>query len=126
MWPDVEATVRGYLATTVTGRVVTILPAQLETALPVTRILRGPGVDDGITDSPLLDVETFAGSRGDMWALAEETRQALHELAGKAYGGVLVDSVTTASGPSFVDYGNPRVHRAVASYRLALRQTSAA
>jgi hypothetical protein len=126
MWPDVEATVRGYLAATVTGRVVTILPAQLEDSLPVTRILRGPGGDDGITDSPLVDVETFAASRAAMWELAEQTRQALHGLAGKAYGGVLVDSVQTASGPTWVDYGNVRVHRAVASYRLALRQTSAA
>jgi hypothetical protein len=122
MWPDVEATVRGYLASVLTGRVVTILPAKLEESLPVTRILRGPGGDDGITDSPLLDVETFGGDRGTMWELAEETRQALHELAGTAFDGVLVDTVQTASGPSYVDYGNPRVHRAVASYRLGLRQ----
>jgi hypothetical protein len=126
MWPDVEATVRGYLATTIDGRTVTILPARLEDNLPVTRILRGPGSDDGITDGPLLDVETFAASRGDMWRLAEETRQALHALAGKAYDGVLVDTVDTATGPTYVDYGNPKVHRAVASYRLALRQKSSA
>jgi hypothetical protein len=126
MWPDVEATVRGYLASVLDGRVVTVLPVKLEENLPVTRILRGPGGDDGITDSPLLDVESFAATRGEMWSLAEETRQALHSLAGRAFDGVLVDVVTTASGPSYVDYGNPRIMRAVASYRLALRQTSAA
>jgi hypothetical protein len=122
MWPDVEATVRGYLAGVLAGRVVTVLPSQLEASLPVTRVTRGPGSDDGVTDGPLLDVETFAATRGAMWDLAEETRQALHKLAGKAHGGVLVDTVTTAVGPVYVDYGNPAVQRAVASYRLALRQ----
>lgn len=121
-WPDVEKVATTYLRGLIAGRVVTRLPSDLEAVLPVTRVTRGPGSDDGITDGPLLDVESFAADRGAMWTLAEETRQALHALAGQAVDGVLVDSVTTATGPVRVDYENPAVERAVASYRLALRQ----
>lgn len=122
MWPDLELIAREWLAGVLPGRVVTVLPAAFEQSLPVTRIARGPGSDDGITDAPLLDVESFAADRAAMWALAEQTRQALHDLAGKAVNGALVDTVTTASGPVHVDYGNPAVERAVASYRVALRR----
>jgi hypothetical protein len=122
MWPNVELVVRAHLATALNGRVVTVLPATLEDQLPVTRVTRGPGSDDGVTDSPLIDVETFAATRTAMWTLAEQTRQALHDLAGTSVDGVLFDSVRTASGPVWVDYENRKVQRAVASYRVTLRR----
>lgn len=121
-WPDVELLVRSYLAGILPGRVVTRLPGNLEEVVPVTRIMRGPGGDDGVTDEPMLDVETFAGDRAGMWTLAEQTRQALHGLAGAAVDGALIDTVTTATGPVWVDYENPAVERAVASYRIGLRR----
>jgi hypothetical protein len=126
MWPNVERTVGNYLASVIEGRVVAVLPARLEESLPVTRLTVASGDDDGITDSVLLDVETFGSSRFFMWELAEETRQAMLGLSGRAVDGELVDTVRTAVRPYPLDYGNPKVHRAVASYRLALRQTSAA
>lgn len=122
MWPDLELVAYTYLSSVLAARVVTVLPSNLETELPVVRVARGPGSDDGITDSPLLDVEAFAATRGQMWDLAEQARQAIHALAGTATGGALVDSVSTATGPTWVSYENPAVQRAVASYRMALRQ----
>lgn len=121
-WPDLELLARTWLVTELPGRVVTVLPARLEESLPVTRLSRGPGADDGITDAPLLDVETFAATRAQMWQLAEQTRQLLHQMAGRAVYGHLVDTVDTATGPVWVSYENPAVHRAVASYRVAFRQ----
>jgi hypothetical protein len=122
MWPNAERTIRAYLATQLPGRVVNELPGQFEDQLPVTRVTLGPGTDDGVTDAPLVDVESFGADRAAMWTLAEQARQALHALAGHAHDGVLVDSVTTATRPSYVDYGNPKVRRAVASYRVTLRR----
>jgi hypothetical protein len=113
---------RAGLTGTIPGRVVTRLPSRFEENLPVTRLARGPGSDDGVTDTPLLDVETFGANELEMWELAEATRQRLHQLAGTTIGGVLIDSVETATGPVEVDYGNPAVFRAVASYRVALRR----
>lgn len=121
-WPDVELVVGTGLRGTIAGRVVTVLPTKLESLLPVTRVTRGPGPDDGITDAPLVDVETFAATRGAMWELAEDTRQAMLALAGRAAAGALVDTVATVTGPTWVDYENPAVQRAVATYRLQLRQ----
>lgn len=122
-WPDVNALAYAYLTAALSGvRVATKVPPDLESALPFVRIIRGPGSDDGITDSPLLDTEAFAASEGAAWDLAEDVRQAIHALAGQAVNGALVDSVTTATAPTWLDYGNPSVVRVVASYRMHLRK----
>lgn len=118
---DVEGLAVAYLNAALDVRVTTDIPANLEQVLPIVRVIRGPGGDDGLTDAPLLDVECFAGNRSGLWDLTEQTRDALHALAGTAVNSRLVDTVTTASGPVRLDYGNPAVHRSVASYRLTLR-----
>lgn len=111
-----------YLSAALDVRVATKVPGDLVASLPVVRVARGPGSDDGITDSPLLDVETFANTDQAAWDLAEDARQALQALAGKAVDGSLVDTVATVTGPVRLDYENPAVERYVASYRLDLRQ----
>jgi len=122
-WPDLQLLAVDYLSLVLGVRVSTRTPADLETVMPMVRVRRGPGADDGITDSPLLDVETFAATEREAWDLAEYARQAIHELQGKAVGGQLVDAVSTASSPTSVDWENPAVERFVASYRINLRQT---
>ena len=121
-WPDIELVVGAYLRSTLTARVVTKLPATLETAMPLLWVARGPGSDDGFTDSPLVDVAAFAATRAGMWDLAEDAREAMHALAGRSVGGALIDTVSTAVAPVWLDYENDAVNRAVASYRLALRK----
>lgn len=124
-WPNVVKMAVVYLKPALGGvRVVTRLPSSLEPVLPLVRVRRGPGSDDGITDSPLLDVEGFTAVADEdaMWDLAEDIRQAVHDMAGMDVGGFLVDSVETSVGPTDLDYGNPAVARTVASYRLHLRK----
>lgn len=120
---DVEALAYSYLSAALDARVTTDIPSNLEQVVPLVRVVRGPGTDDGFTDSPLLDVECFtaAGDRAGLWELSEQVRDALRSLAGNSVNGQLVDTVTTAAGPTRLDYGNPAVQRTVASYRLALR-----
>lgn len=86
------------------------------------RVSRGPGSDDGTTDAPLVDVETFAGRRMSAAEAAEAARQAMLALTGRSVAGVLIDRVATASGPTWLDYRNPAVQRYVASYRVELRR----
>lgn len=121
-WPDVEKLAVAYLNAALSVRVGTKVPSDVSTLPGFVRVVRGPGADDGVTDSPLLDVETFAPSQGAAADLAEDARQAVHALRGKAVNGALVDSVSTATGPVWVSYQNPDLDRYVASYRLALRQ----
>lgn len=125
-WGDVQKV--GIVAlTTATGkRAASKTPSDLQAVIAADggffRVRRGPGADDGVTDEPLLDVEAFAGTEQAAWNLAEDARQAIHALGGQVIDGVLIDSVSTATGPVSVDWGNPAIERFVASYRLALRQ----
>lgn len=124
-WPDVQKLAVAYLRPALDlapGLVATKVRADVDTLAKFVRVARGPGSDDSVTDSPLLDVETFTLNSADAWNLAEDARLAMHALAGKAVNGALVDSVTTATAPTEVDYGNPKVTRYVASYRLHLRK----
>lgn len=126
-WPNVVKVAAIYLKAATGTRTVTHLPDNLTGNLPLYRVTRGPGSDDGITDSPLIDVESFTASEGPdaidaMWDAAEDARQAMHALAGTVVDGALVDTVTTSTSATYVDYGNPAVNRTVASYRLALRK----
>ena len=123
-WPHLEKLATTHL-TAVTGkRTATKTPSNLDT-LAVQgfyRVSRGPGSDDGVTDFPLLDIESFGTTETQAWELAEGARQAVHQLRGKAVNGVLVDTVSTAIGPVLLDWGNPGIQRYVASYRFAFRQ----
>lgn len=105
-------------------RVVTELPADLET-VPVLQVTRIGGADSlPVLDVANVDVDTFGPSREAARDLAEEVRAALRfELPGSVIEGALVAEVTTISAPRWVPYGNPNVRRFVASYRITIRST---
>jgi hypothetical protein len=120
-WPDVEKLAVAYLNAALGVRVGTNVPPDVDDLPGFVRVTRGPGSDDGVTDSPLADIEAFAPTQGAASTLAEDAREAMHALTGAAVNGDLVDSVTTATGPVRVDY-SPNLERYVASYRLNLRK----
>lgn len=121
-WPDVEKALVAYLRDATGARVATKIPGDVEEIPRFVRIVRGPGSDDGITDRPLVDVETFTPAYGDAFTLANEVREALQTLSGKRVGETLVDSVRTSVAPAWVDYRNPDTNRFVASYRIEFRK----
>ena len=122
MWPDIEAAIISHLNATLSVRAATSTPSNLEDLPGFVRVSRAPGGDDGITDSPTVDVETFAPKRPAARDLAEEVRQAIHELKGRRVEGLLFDVAETNVGPHWVDYRNPAVHRYVALYRFRYRK----
>ncbi|MFJ3084990.1 hypothetical protein [Streptomyces sp. NPDC086838] len=124
-WGDIELAATLILRTALTqARVVNELPADLEKKLPLVQvqILVGGG-DDQVTDLALVDVDTFAPTRTAMWDLARDARAALLAAAGTHVPGasVVIDSVETNSRPAPVNYGNPAVRRATATYALTSR-----
>ena len=121
-WPILETVVvRALNLTLLPVRAGTKVPSSVDTLAGFVRVSRGPGSDDGVTDSPLVDVEAFAPTQIAAAELAEDARQAMHGLKGRVYAGSLIDTVSTAVGPTRVDY-SPNVERYVASYRIAFRR----
>lgn len=122
-WPNIEKALVAHIRDATGGkRVGNLVPGDVETLPEFIRVARGPGTDDGTTDSPVVDVETFAQDHGGAADLAEDVRQIFHELPGRRIGLVLVDRVTTTMSPSWVDYRNPATNRFVASYRIEFRK----
>lgn len=121
-WPSAEVALVAYLRAETGVQVATKIPGTLETLPRFIRVAKGPGSDDLVTDSTLIDVEVFAPVHADAERLAEEVRQAMHRLSGRKAGAVLVDRVRTSTSPMWVDYKNPATNRFVASYRLEYRQ----
>lgn len=121
-WPSAEVALVAYLQAETGTRVATKIPGDVETLPRFVRVARGPGSDDLVTDSILIDVEAFAPTYAAAADLAEEVRQAIHRLSGRKAGAVLVDRVRTSTSPMWVDYKNPATNRFVASYRFEYRQ----
>lgn len=123
-WPDIEKALVAGIRADLEVQCGTKVPENVEVHTKYVRIARGPGTDDFVTDSPLIDVECFSNVYGTASDLAEDLRQWFHSRTGRKVNGVLVDSVRTASAPAWLDYRNPATNRFVASYRLAYRQTA--
>lgn len=121
-WPNIEKALTKAHRTETGTQTGTKIPGDVETLTAFVRMVRGPGTDDLLTDSPLIDVECFSADYGTAANLAEGVRQWFHALNGRKVEGVLVDRVRTAVAPSWVDYRNPKTNRFVASYRLDFRQ----
>lgn len=131
MFPDVEDALLTLLADL--GDVGTKLPTDLKDRINPSagppgsfhRVYRFAGPDDGITDRPVVGIDTFAGTRAVGFPSAEQVRQLMiaapHTIV-TATGTVVLDSVTTAESPHEVPWGDSAVRRWVASYRLALRR----
>lgn len=124
-WPMVERLTVGALNSRLSDgsrpKAGTRVPPKVETLDGFIRVIRGPGGDDGVTDSPLLDLEAFHPEQVKAWDLAEAARQVMLSLQGTTAAGHLIDRVETASGPVRVEYG-PHVERYVASYRIEFRR----
>ena len=127
-WGDLEQATAVWLRSRHPGvRVANELPADLEKKLPLVQVQVTPGGGEDVTTGvTLLDVETFAATRGQMWDLARQVHTSMLALSGQYVGALVIDAVSSDSRPAPVDYGNPALRRAVATYRLTSRAQAAA
>lgn len=129
-WPDVEALVIGRVLPVLVGGLDPLGEHQLDAAPATPPDLEGRwfvriqvinGVDDGLTDAAVVDVESFAPTRAEAHDLAAQARMAILALAGTTGPGGLVDTVDTVARPRWIDYRNPAVNRVAATYRVTTR-----
>jgi hypothetical protein len=118
---DVESLLVTHLEARLAVRATTRLPAKFETALPIIRVTRVGGPDDGLNDFARITVETFAATRPASWDLAEDARQAMLAASHTVVSGRLIDTVSTDGAPVWVDYANDSVQRFLASYTVVSR-----
>lgn len=117
-WPNLETLVSDRLSSVLGVAAGPETPADLSLYLRVTV---ASGDDDSLNDRTLVDVEAFAPTRDGATNLAEDARMVMLGMAATNNGGGLVDTVTTALRPRWVDYRNPDVERVVSAYRIVCR-----
>jgi hypothetical protein len=112
-FPDVEADVLPMaLAGIQDATVGTETPADF---VRYIRALRTGGTDDGITDSPICAVTTYAPTRAESVAMSAEAGRRIRALAATDVGGVLIDYTSVYTGPLEQPDLNPDI-RAVTTY----------
>lgn len=117
-FPDIEDFALVLLETV--GPTVLATPEVITPPLIVIR--RTGGLDDMITDTSRLQVDTFGATRRQAADLAEQCRQIVLASPATGSGHTSIDQAWTESAPTFVPYGDLKVQRYVATYRLALRR----
>lgn len=117
-YTDAEAVVLSLLAEL--APTVTQLPDDI--THPVIQVQRVGGVDDGHTDFPRIEVQVFAPTRREAWALSLRAQQVVLAAARTVVDGALIDGAETVTPAQQVPYGNPDTRRVLATYELALRR----
>lgn len=124
-YADVEELLIGWLATELSVRCVTDLPANVQSILPVVQVTRFGGTDRFPTlDQPHVDIDCYAADRAGAHDIAEQVRSALRfSLRGQTVDGAVVSRVETLTGPSWRPYEDEHLRRFGASYRITIHST---
>jgi hypothetical protein len=121
---DIEDVVMALLATV--APTVTIPPPNFTP--PLVQVSRVGGVDDGLTDRPLVYVACYGRTYPLTKTMAEQCRQIILASAGTSVPltgyphGVCIDAATTVAPPAELPSDNAEMRRKTASYRLELRR----
>lgn len=118
-FPDAEDVGLDLLASL--GTTVLATPATL--VLPLIVVARVGGSDTYVTDVCRMQIQCFGNTHVQARNLAEACRQKILASPGEdTVAGAIIDRAVTDAAPVYVDYGQPSIHRYVASYRLEFRR----
>lgn len=123
-YPDVHEVLTEVLTGLTDHEIVTRTPPDLQDHLPLIRVRRIGGPDDGLTDVPRCDVDVYADDYDQAWALAEQVRQRMSRRRVLTSAG-LMDRATTEVGPHEMPYPDSSVRLIQATYRISLRRRTA-
>lgn len=116
-YPDAETVVCALLAD--------IAPAITyrteKTPKPYIFVRRVGGSEDGVTDRPIMRIETLGESRAESNTLMAQVRSRILNAACATAGGALIDATTEVAGGQQAPYFNPEDRNIVSSYRFSFR-----
>lgn len=113
-FPSTERLIRGWLVPRLAGpRVVTDLPADLASAVPLVQVTRiGGGVSVPLVlEDPRVDFDAYAATRGAADDLSRRVQALLPTMRGESTGGGVVALVVVEVGASWRPDPNPDVRR---------------
>lgn len=127
-WPDIELTVVAWLTQQLGGIAVqTETDDTLADDVPLVQVQLVPGgSSDGVTEESVVDVTSWAADRAGMWALGKRAHAAMLRLSTQRVNGWAIDWVSVDNGLGEVPYSNPRLRRAIGTYRLTTRAQATA
>jgi hypothetical protein len=102
-------------------RVGRVFPPNLQDRLPFVRMADIGGNDDGLTDTPLIDIDVFHQT----FAQARDLSKGIQvRLLGYPHrvGSLVIDEVRTAMRPHDVPWDDDRVRRFYSSYQISARR----
>jgi len=103
-------------------RVSTELPANLEAVVPLVRVFRIGGPDDGyVLDYPTMAVHAFATSQAAADALCRQAGTAFRNARGVITAGGVITRVRKLSGPSWAQVDNQQLRHAVSLFQLRIK-----
>lgn len=124
-WPDVHDVLTEVLADLTEQEVMTVrLPADLQDRLPLQRVRRIGGTNDGTTDVARVDIEVYAASYEQGRDLAAAQQQLVERRRIRTSFG-MVDRGSTEVAPIEVPYPDERIRMWRGTYQLALRRRPA-
>lgn len=104
------------------ARVVTELPVDLETQIPLVRVLRIGGPDDGYAlDIPTMAVHAFAADQITTDALCRDAIAALRTARGVPTLGAVITRIEKLSGPSWAAVDNQQLRHSVMLLQLRIK-----
>ncbi|MDH2424736.1 hypothetical protein [Sphaerisporangium sp. TRM90804] len=120
---DVEALVATWIEANVDDtRGMTETPANLDTLLPVAKVMKIGGSYDGFRITrATVDVDFFDSTRDRAWSGALHVQWCLHNLfVRRRQGDAVVARVETLTDPRRLPYDNTNLRRVGATYRITV------
>lgn len=121
-WPSL---VRAYIAginEALGVRAAISAPSDVGSLPAFIRVTQGPGDDDTIFESSLLDFDVITPDYDTSERLAGQLRDWVLSTQNRLVGGVPIGRVRTGTSPLEVDWGNPSVSRFVYTARISTRR----
>ncbi|WP_109523564.1 MULTISPECIES: hypothetical protein [Nocardia] len=109
------------LITLLTPIVPTVKSRRPGQRLPYTVVRRIGGAEDGITDRPIVRVDTYADTDEQGERLKEQCRQAITEASGTLAAGVLIDTAREITGGQDASAPDTGDRKLTAVYQLSFR-----
>lgn len=120
---DVVQVLHDWLTTQLDGvRVVSTTPADLAQQVPLLRVLRIGGPDDGvILDSPTVAIHAFTTSAPTANALLYQVNTALRAARGVIISGAVITQVRKLGGPSWAPTAEQKLAHSVSTYQIRIK-----